>query len=248
MENRRAIPEINILSYVCVDSTNRILMDLAANGSPVGTVVCARRQYQGRGRLGRSFCSPEGGIYTSFLLPMPEYRSEPGFCLTAMASVAVKRTIFQVCRKKCGIKWVNDVIYNDRKVCGILAQAVGDKVVMGIGVNYTTPMSEFPEELQEIAVSLYEDAKGVPPMEDFVRMLANNLYELCYNPDENWLDEYKGSSTILGNKVQITQAGEVTGTGTAVSIDDLCRLHVVDENGEETVLSTGEVSVRKSND
>ncbi len=233
-------PELTLHELEDTDSTNRVLLDMARDGSPCGTVVWAHRQDLGRGRLGRSFSSPEGGIYISMLLPL----DRDGVCLTAMTGVAVRRTIKQVCGLECGIKWVNDIIYKGLKVSGILAQACGDKVVMGIGINYTTDMKVLPPDVQEIATSLYQDPKDAPPMEVFVDALVENLYALCYGGDENWVEEYKSSSTIVGNKVKIMQAGKVTGEGTAVSIDDSCFLHVVSEDGSETVLSTGEVSIR----
>ena len=235
--------EIRIQKFDQVDSTNRVLMDMAKEGAQVGTVVWARRQSTGRGRLGRSFQSPEGGVYVSLLVSLME-----GFHLTAMAGVAVKRTISQVCNKNCGIKWVNDIILDGKKVCGILAQGAGDKVVLGIGVNYTTDISTFPEDVRDIACSIYVDGRTAPPMETFVTTLAANVYDICLSDDKTWLEEYKSSSTIVGNKVQIIQAGKITGSGRAVSIDDNCFLHIIDDDNKEIVLSTGEVSVRKNYD
>lgn len=240
--------EINIHEFEQVDSTNRVLMDMAKEGAEVGTVVWARRQSTGRGRLGRSFQSPEGGVYMSLLLPLEADSQKSSFFLTAMAGVAVKRTIYQVCNRKCGIKWVNDIILDGKKVCGILAQGASDKVVMGIGVNYTTDTSSFPPDVRDIACSIYEDPRKAPPMETFVSALAANVYDICLSEDKTWLDEYKSSSTIVGNKVQIIQAGKITGSGKAVSIDDNCFLHIIDDAGKEIVLSTGEVSVRNSYD
>ena len=235
-----AIPEIKVFEYQELDSTNRLLLDMAKEGAPCGTVVLAHRQSSGRGRLGRSFSSPEGGVYISMLVPV--HRN--GFSLTAKAGVAVKRTIERMCGKKCGIKWVNDIIYEGKKVCGILAQGYEDKAVLGIGVNYAVDIRELSEDVREIAISLYDDIKDAPPMRAFIDELIDNVYTLVYGSDENWLDEYKGSSTIIGNKVLILKAGSVTGSGTAAFIDDSCFLHLAADDGKEIVLSTGEVSVR----
>ena len=237
-----ALPEIRIHELEEIDSTNRFLMDMAKEGAPCGTVVIARRQSSGRGRLGRSFSSPEGGVYVSMLLPATQ--RDGGFFLTAKAGVAVKRTINQVCGKECGIKWVNDIIYKNKKVCGILAQGYEDKAVLGIGVNYAVDINQFPEDVREIACSLYDCQQDAPPIRIFIDALIRNVYCLVYDEDENWLEEYKGSSTIIGNKVLILKAGAVTGSGTAASIDDSCFLHVIGDDGKEIVLSTGEVSVR----
>lgn len=263
----------------CTDSTNALLLEMARGGAPVGTVVWAHRQEGGRGRLGRTFSSPVGGVYISMLVPCPSDPKDIGFALTAKAGVAVKRAIRDVCGVECGIKWVNDIVVGGLKVCGILAQMVAREgenvVVVGIGVNYATPLSCFGEDLRGIVGSLYDmdesDAKDVPPMRSFVMSLVANLYGLVCGKECNgvdfatcgtnsdaanggatngkncakWLCEYKGSSTILGNEVKIIQAGAVVGEGRAVLIDDDCHLHVLCDDGHETVLSTGEVSVRK---
>lgn len=270
---------IELHELECTGSTNALLLEMARGGAPVGTVVWAHRQEGGRGRLGRSFSSPVGGVYISMLVPSPSDPKDIGFALTAKAGVAVKRAIRDVCGVECGIKWVNDIVLEGLKVCGILAQMVaregGNVVVVGIGVNYATPLSCFGEDLRGIVGSLYDmdesDAKDVPPMRSFVMSLVANLYGLVCgrecdvvgfttcgtNSDAasggatngkscaKWLCEYKGSSTILGNEVKVIQAGAVVGEGRAVLIDDDCHLHVLCDDGHETILSTGEVSVRK---
>lgn len=235
---------IDIREYDCLDSTNRLLLDMAKDGAPCGTAVWAHRQTGGRGRLGRSFSSPEGGIYVSILVPIANPDGSDGVKITAMAGVAVMRTIFQVCNKKCGIKWVNDIIYEGKKVCGILAQGCNDKAVVGIGINYRTDLTSLPDEVKSVASALYMPDEDAPDERTFVNALLENVYDLCCNADENWLAQYKGSSTILGKEVLILQAGKVVGQGLATEIDDNCSLHVINSDGIETVLSTGEVTIR----
>ena len=92
---------------------------MARGGAPIGTVVWAHRQEEGRGRLGRSFSSPVGGVYISMLVPSPSDPKDIGFALTAKAGVAVKRAIRDVCGVECGIKWVNDIVLDGLKVCGL---------------------------------------------------------------------------------------------------------------------------------
>ena len=234
---------IDLHEYETLDSTNRLLLDMAKEGAPAGTAVWAHVQTGGRGRLGRSFSSPEGGIYVSILLPLAA-DSESAIKVTAMAGVAVIRTINQVCHKKCGIKWVNDIIYENKKVCGILAQGYDGKAVVGIGVNYRTDLEKLPEDVRMLASGLYGADEDAPDEREFTEALLRNVWELCTAGDENWLEEYKSSSTILGKEVLILQAGNVTGSGTATEIDDNCFLHVVGDDGKEMILSTGEVSIR----
>ena len=234
---------IKLHEYETLDSTNRLLLDMAKDGALAGTAVWAHVQTGGRGRLGRNFSSPEGGIYVSILLPLAA-DSESAIKVTAMSGVAVMRTINQVCHKKCGIKWVNDIIYENKKVCGILAQGYDGKAVVGIGVNYRTDLEKLPEDVREVASGLYKPDEDAPEERAFTEALLRNVWELCTAGDENWLEEYKSSSTILVKEVLILQAGNVTGSGTATEIDDNCFLHVVGEDGKEMILSTGEVSIR----
>ena len=234
---------IDLHEYESLESTSKTLMDMAKEGASAGTAVWAHTQSGGRGRLGRSFSSPEGGIYVSILLPLVA-DADSAIKVTAMAGVAVMRTIFQVCNKKCGIKWVNDIIYEDKKVCGILAQGCAGKAVVGIGINYRTDLEKLPEDVRCLASGLYEPYEDAPDERTFTEALLRNVWELCTLGDENWLEEYKSSSTILGKEVLILQAGKVTGSGTATKIDDNCFLHVFGEDGKEMILSTGEVSIR----
>ena len=142
-----------------IDSTNRYLKELAATGAPEGTVVIANKQSAGRGRLGRSFFSPEEkGIYMSILL-RPEIELERAVLITSMAAVAVARAVERVSTIPAQIKWVNDIFINRKKVCGILTEAgintekgSLDYAVLGIGVNVGS--MEFPAELKEIATSV----------------------------------------------------------------------------------------------
>ena len=233
---------IDLHEYDTLDSTNRLLLDMAKEGAPAGTAVWAHEQTGGRGRLGRSFSSPKGGIYVSILVPLNS-GSGSGIRITAMAGVATMRTVFQVCNKKCAINWVNDLIYDGRKVCGILAQGYSGKAVVGIGINYRTDLSSLPEDLRTTASVLYGPEEEAPDERSFVESLLNNVYDLCTKGDENWLEEYKASSTILGKEVLILQAGSVVGEGVAVRIDDDCHLHVA-VDGKEMILATGEVSIR----
>jgi len=123
----------------CLPSTNTTAKELAAAGASEGTVVIARRQTAGRGRLGRSFSSPEGGVYMSLIL-RPAADTDPGL-VTSCGAVAVARAIRRQCDLPVGIKWVNDLFIHGRKVCGILAEGVLDPtggltaIVLGLGIK-----------------------------------------------------------------------------------------------------------------
>ena len=172
---------IRFIEYDEVDSTNeaakRLVRDnVAASGSEhgaairesggagqkgptpsmselYGTVIVAKRQTAGKGRRGKSFVSPGGGsIYMSLILPPLENPAEQH--ITILAGVAVCEAIEKSTAYKPGIKGINDIIVEGRKVCGILAEGIPDAVILGIGVNINLEEKDFPEELRETAGAL----------------------------------------------------------------------------------------------
>lgn len=231
---------IDLKVYQEVDSTNAVLKDLVQKGAKNGTVIVAWSQTSGRGRLGRSFASPKGGVYMSMLLPFDETMT-----ITAKAAVAVKRAILDVTDKHTSIKWVNDILLNGKKVCGILAEAVDNHVVLGIGINFSTRMQDLPADVQKIATSIYrgpenEESDSI----DLVNAIVRNLEELVESNDSSWLGEYKAGSSLIGKEVNIIQADKVVGSGTVTEIDNNCALHIMN-NGVETTLTSGEVTIRE---
>lgn len=232
--------KLNISYFDEVTSTNAVLKEMLSKGAPDGTAVVSWKQTQGRGRLGRTFASPEGGVYLSVLLPF-----DSDLTLTAKAAVAVRRAIEYTTDINTGIKWVNDIIYKGKKVAGILAEAAGEHVIVGIGINLCTRVQDFPPELKDIAVSLYKcpelcDADAV----DLANAVIRNLVEIVDEDKASWLAEYRYASVLSGQEVKVIQAGAVTGCGIVQGIDDNCALHVIDKNKGEMILSSGEVTIR----
>jgi len=232
---------IDICYYDDITSTNEVLKQMALDGAESGKVLVAWHQSQGRGRLGRTFESPAGGIYMSMLLD-----NDNTMLLTAKAAVATRRAIEQNTDRKVGIKWVNDIMLNGKKVAGILAQGVADKVVVGVGINFCTDIAAMDASVRDIADTLYKKWQ-TPECDaiDIVNSLVREMYDLASESDtSSWLEEYRSASIVLGKKVNIFQAGQRTGSGTAVSIDENCALHVLDEKKGEVILSTGEITLR----
>ena len=145
-----------------LDSSNQTAKRLALAGAPHGTLVLAGQQSAGRGRMGRRFESPAGkGIYLSLVLRVPVPASE-ALGVTVGAAVAVARAVQKLCGIELGIKWVNDLYYQGKKVCGILTEAgtsvesgLLEWLVVGIGLNLTTTPADWPEELARTAGSLF---------------------------------------------------------------------------------------------
>ena len=218
-----------------IPSTNTALKEMAS--PPVGTTLIAARQTGGRGRLGRQFHSPEGGLYLSVLIP-------PTDTVTCRAAVAAARAIESLCGAKIDLKWVNDLYLNGRKVAGILAEGVLtpdgtlSAVVLGIGINVGA--TDFPEELRSIATSLGNEGYSLT-REDVAAAFLNELSLALSDPTA--MDEYRRRNLVLGREVTVLRGGD-TYTATAETITDEGHLTVRDVNGNTHTLSSGEVSVR----
>ena len=243
--------------YDEIDSTNLEAKRYAAsNSEPLQEipVFIAKSQTGGRGRLGRSFFSPEEtGLYMSILLPINENLIETDL-ITPAAGVAVCRTIEELSTGMPKIKWVNDVYINKKKVCGILAEGIIDsklgkisKVVLGIGINLFEPKAGFPEEISNIATSLF--GKNVENPESvkyqFVGKLLENLEKTLEAAQEKTvMEEYKERSFLIGEKVTVILGNnhfpalvkDVTEKGHLI-VEDL-------EQGKITQLFSGEVSLK----
>jgi len=234
-----------------IDSTNRYLKELAVTDAPEGTVVIANKQSAGRGRLGRSFFSPEEkGIYMSILL-RPEIELERSVLITSMAAVAVARAVETVSGVPAQIKWVNDIFLNKKKVCGILTEAGIDAekqclnyAVLGIGVNVGN--MEFPEELKEIATSVSNECGSVVSKEVLVDEILKELeqwYPTLWNG--SFLEESKRRSILLGKEIMVMDSNASGGSypAKAVDINELGNL-MIERNGVTEILNSGEVSIR----
>ena len=226
---------------VC-DSTNAEARRLLLSGESGAALVTAERQTAGRGRLGRSFYSPAGtGVYLSLLLPLAEPLAS-SVSVTCAASVAVMRAIRLIVGKQVQIKWVNDLLLEGRKVCGILTEAVGlgeqTHLIVGVGINLRPAI--FPPGLSG-AGSLND---GSTPRSLLIAAVVRELLPLLRHPeDHSWLADYRAYSCVLGQRVRWSREGEIF-EGVAESIDGEGGLTVRTPAGGTVVLRTGEISVR----
>lgn len=234
-----------LLGYEECTSTNDVLAGLARRGYAEGTVVLARRQTAGRGRLGRRWESPEGGIWMSVLLrPSDQLRAGAGL-LVAVGSVAACRALDQVVGLQAGIKWPNDLYWEGRKLGGILAEAGPGYVVLGIGLNAAFPVAALPEPARPGATTVLE-AVGRAPLGDLSAALLDELDhvygQVCGEGPQVLLREWRGRSTVLGKEVLIS--GERSWTGVAEDIDHEGALLVRRPGGELVRVVAGDVSLR----
>jgi BirA family biotin operon repressor/biotin-[acetyl-CoA-carboxylase] ligase len=254
-----ALPELDVYYFDEIDSTNNYCKMLASKGERKNALVVSSKQLKGRGRLGRIFESPDGGIYLSFLLNTNK-KVEDNMLVTSAASVAICRAIKKVCDIDTQIKWVNDIYYNSKKLCGILSEGVIDMeagvigaIIVGIGINFSTPISMFPVELHDTLTSLYEGENDVPQsitqtmiVESVVKELLN-IWDDIEN-DKSFLDEYRKRSCVIGRYVNLFRNNEKQ-SGLVLGIDDSAHLLVKeDETGKIIELGTGEVTLRLNND
>ena len=150
-----------------VTSTNALIRESAAAGAPEGHVIAAEEQTAGKGRQGRSFYSPAGhGVYFSLLL-RPGCTAGEAVLITPAAAVAVALAIEEVYGVRTGIKWVNDLYADGKKVCGILTETVigaesrlVESAILGIGVNITEPEEGYPDEIKAVASALTDRSGG----------------------------------------------------------------------------------------
>jgi BirA family biotin operon repressor/biotin-[acetyl-CoA-carboxylase] ligase len=157
---------------VCA-STNDVARRLAAAGLPEGTAVIALTQERGRGRQGRVWISPLGGLWCSFIL-RPATQTAWGR-LSLAASVATAEAIEQTAGLRAAIRWPNDVIVCDRKVAGILLEAAAGAVMAGIGINANVPADDLPAALRDRAGSLHELSGRAVPLAALFDALRSNL-------------------------------------------------------------------------
>ncbi len=231
-----------------VNSTNTEAKKWALDGAPHGAVIVSKKQTGGRGRLGRTFESPPGGLYISVILRLPN-KTSAGL-ITSAAAVAVRRAVADTCRIALDIKWVNDLYLNGKKCCGILSEAgtgveTGEieYIVVGIGLNYTTAMDAFPKDVANIVTSLYPDSDAQVPRMELVGTIYNHLISLCEGlPSTDFLDEYRAANFVLGKKVNVMSGSPYEAQ--AIEIDDEAGLVVEKGDGTKCTLSYGEISIK----
>lgn len=234
--------------YETLESSNQTAKQLALSGAPHGTLVLTGQQAAGRGRMGRKFESPAGkGVYLSLIL-RADISAADAQAVTVSAAVAVCRAVKKLCGLELSIKWVNDLYYHGKKICGILTEAGADLesgrlewLVVGIGLNLTAAPEDFPEELRRIAGSLFPGGPSPVSRVGLAGAIARELLALC--PAFDCLDEYRSRCFVPGHWVTVCTGSE-TYAALALSIDDEGRLVIRRENGRTEALRHGEVSIR----
>ena len=250
------LPEKRVEQITCFDSlpsTNTHLTALAQEGAPEGQIVVANHQSAGKGRLGRSFHSPQNkGIYLSLLL-RPKTLPADTACITAWVAVATIRAIEKATGIQPQVKWVNDIILNGKKIGGILTEMSVESesgqiqhLVVGIGLNVNHETKDFPPELSEIASSLFIETGKRVNRSQLTAFLIQSLDQMILDwPHEKaiYCQQYRESCISLQKEVVILRQGNQI-HAFAEDIDESFGLIIQYTNGIRETLRSGEVQVR----
>lgn len=229
--------EFKIIKKDIVTSTNDVLKKDAEKYES-GTVLCAKEQTHGKGRSGRSFYSPPTGLYFSVLLKGEQINPS---VLTVLSAVAVMKGIRETYGIKTQVKWVNDIFYEGKKVCGILTEGAFEKgklkhAIVGIGINISTEI--FPDEIKNIAGSLGENTNKNDEL--LIKILDNFSYEIQNFSDGKFLEFYKKNCLTLGRKVRLISTDNSPADGVAFDIGNNAELIVKTDSGEVKKIFYGE--------
>lgn len=245
--------ELKIEIHEQLSSTNTFLKEAAGTGEPEGKVVIAREQKEGKGRMGRNFYSPRGtGLYMSLLL-RPSFDAREAWKITPAAGTAVARAIEKITGKYAQIKWINDVYYERKKICGILTESAlesdGNTIryaVLGIGINVFTPPSGFPPEIRESVTALYPEGtenKGI--RNRLAAEILNQFFYIYENfGNQDFMEEYKKRSFLIGEEVFIIHS-DSREEALVIDIDDKGGLVVKTKDNKMKTLNSGEISIRR---
>ncbi|MDP1808840.1 MAG: biotin--[acetyl-CoA-carboxylase] ligase [Actinomycetota bacterium] len=237
---------------VCADrigSTNDAAKDLAAAGSfkPVGLVV-AEEQTEGRGRFGRRWVSPGGGIWMS-LVVRPQIPVVAAGRVAILAAVAVAEAIAEVAEVQAWIKWPNDVMVDGKKVCGILTEmaaefALVEYLVIGIGVNANIRASKLAQG-PGVATTLMAASGGPVDRTALISALVTRIVAALPALEDGFgavRERWKELSETLGRQVKLDAGGSII-EGRAADIDADGALIVETTAGERRVFRAGEVTM-----
>ncbi len=227
-----------IINKDCISSTNDFVKS-NINIFNDRTVVTAKEQTKGKGRMNRAFFSYDGGLYFSILLKKPDALPDK---LTAVAAVAVMKGIYKTFSIKTHVKWVNDIMYQGKKVCGILCEGSfnGNKLdygIIGVGINLSD--TDFPDDIKDIAGTLHRSSSDKD-------ILLQNILNTFFAEIESseYLDYYKKNCITLNKNIEIIKPGCRPVPAFAVDITPHNNLIVEYSDGKTDTVFCGEVSIK----
>lgn len=243
-----------LFSFNQLDSTNRLAKELAAEGKPAGTVVLAASQSAGRGQYGRAFTSPVGGLYFSLILE-PVLPPERLPLATLATGIACRNVLHQGFQLHPEIKWPNDVYLGGKKIAGILCETVlmpqfaasTAKVVIGVGMNVNTVRMDYPEEIQPIITTVFEELQFSVDLDRLLNLLLEaitaHVAQLQHDA-ARLLAEWQRYDYLLNKSVICTsECHSFSGVGKGIDSQGFYR--VLDHSGvEHQVLGGGQLRLQ----
>jgi BirA family biotin operon repressor/biotin-[acetyl-CoA-carboxylase] ligase len=243
-----------IVYYRETDSTNDDAIQLATRGVEEGWVVIAGNQRSGKGRRGKTWSALGGqNVYLSLVL-RPIISAKRASLLTILAALSVAETLEEYIRKDQGriaIKWPNDVMVDDRKISGILTEMGKDNsnslfYILGIGININARRQDMPEDIKDIATSLYMELGYAVSLKDIFFKLMYRLdywYRLyCSKRFDEIIARFRSYENTTGKRVSVMVAGRII-EGEAIGVDDNGFLHVRDDSGKVHKSTSGELTI-----
>lgn len=234
-----------------VDSTNNWVKRLAEEGAPHGTVTVADEQTAGKGRRGRIWVTPKGAAAAFSLLLRPDIPPERASMLTLVKGLSVAQVISSIYNLDARIKWPNDVVVSNKKICGILTEMSAqidyvNYVVIGCGIN--TNLKTFPEEIRDKATSLLIETGNKVMRAELIGAVLKNFEKNYEIFSQTWdlsrlMDSYNNVMINMDTEVKVMEPRNDY-TGIARGINELGELLVEREDGQITRVYAGEVSVR----
>lgn len=236
----------NCFCFSALDSTSTYIRN-GWRDFPHGLLVTADEQLSGRGRSGKSFFSPQGGLYFSLLLKEKKYINDPLF--TVKMSYAVCRAIDKLtASEQVKIKWVNDIYFGSRKLAGILCEAVGngghEGIIVGIGVNFTVDKATVPAELRNKIGSLHDLTKKKLSKEQLCARILNEIEAMYAAPLDpgDFIAAYRRRSAVLGKEINVLRDNlELRAAALDIAPDG--GLIVRYQSGITEKLTAGEISI-----
>lgn len=233
--------------YREVTSTNDVAKKFVDDDAPEGTVIIAEQQTAGRSRSKNDWISPEGGIWMTLVLK-PEVNLLEASRLTIVTGVALAKTLHDEFNINAGIKWPNDILIDNKKICGILTEAVTDHdklkaVLIGVGIDVNVSQSDIPESLQDVVTTVKEELDEELNRAEILKVFFSIFEELYEEYKQgkfkHIIAEWRRLSSTTGNRVKVYKDGKAL-VADAVGIDNQGALIVELDDGSLEKIISGE--------
>lgn len=239
-----------ILRYEQVESTNTLAREFAEQGQAEGLVIAAQEQTAGRGRMGRKWIVPRGTSLQFSVLLRPPLAPQYAPRLSFMAALSVANALARQFNLKAVLKWPNDVLLHEKKVCGILTESSvqGEQLayaILGVGLNVNYTMSAFPE-LARFATTVQDVLGEAVDRSSLERTILDELdgYYARIRRGESFLGEYRARLGMLGKRIRVAGNQEIL-EGIAKDVDKEGAL-ILQTGHKQVKLFAGDVTILKA--